>query len=174
MDLLKNRDGLILGICNGFQALVKTGLVPYGEIRDAHADAPTLVHNSIGRHISCYARTRVVSQLSPWLTDCEIGDIHRVPVSHGEGKFFASPEITAALAASGQIATQYCDADGAPSMDIAINPNGSLAAIEGITSPCGRVFGKMAHTERSGTQVAKNIPGTKHQPIFKAGVAYFG
>ncbi len=174
MDLLKNRGGLILGICNGFQALVKTGLVPYGEIRDAHADAPTLVHNSIGRHISCYARTRVVSQLSPWLTDCEIGDIHRVPVSHGEGKFFASSEITAALAASGQIATQYCDADGAPSMDIAINPNGSLAAIEGITSPCGRVFGKMAHTERSGTQVAKNIPGTKHQPIFKAGVAYFG
>ena len=173
MDLLKNRDGLILGICNGFQALVKTGLVPYGEIRDAHAEAPTLVHNSIGRHISCYARTRVVSQLSPWLANCEIGDIHRVPVSHGEGKFFASPEIIAALAQNGQIATQYCDADGAPSMDIAINPNGSLAAIEGITSPCGRVFGKMAHTERSGTQVAKNISGNKHQPVFKAGVAYF-
>ena len=173
MDLLKNRDGLILGICNGFQALVKTGLVPYGEIRDAHADAPTLVHNSIGRHISCYARTRVVSKLSPWLADCEIGDIHRVPVSHGEGKFFASPETIAALAASGQIATQYCDADGAPSMDIAINPNGSLAAIEGITSPCGRVFGKMAHTERGGSQVAKNLPGEKHQPIFQAGVAWF-
>jgi phosphoribosylformylglycinamidine synthase len=173
MDLLKNRDGLILGICNGFQALVKTGLVPYGEIRDARADAPTLVHNSLGRHISCYASTRVVSQLSPWLADCEIGDIHRVPVSHGEGKFFASPETIAALATSGQIATQYCDADGVPSMDIAINPNGSLAAIEGITSPCGRVFGKMAHTERSGTQVAKNIPGEKHQPIFKAGVRYF-
>ncbi len=173
MDLLKNRDGLILGICNGFQALVKTGLVPYGEIRDAAADAPTLVHNSLGRHISCYARTRVVSQLSPWLADCEIGDIHRVPVSHGEGKFFASPEVIAALAASGQIATQYCDADGAPSMDIAINPNGSLAAIEGITSPCGRVFGKMAHTERAGTQVAKNIPGEKHQLIFTAGVRYF-
>jgi phosphoribosylformylglycinamidine synthase len=173
MDLLKNRDGLILGICNGFQALVKTGLVPYGEIRDTHAEAPTLVHNSIGRHISCYARTRVVSQLSPWLANCEIGDIHRVPVSHGEGKFFASPEIIAALAQNGQIATQYCDADGAPSMDIAINPNGSLAAIEGITSPCGRVFGKMAHTERAGTQVAKNIPGDKHQPIFQAGVAYF-
>ncbi|MEY3896970.1 MAG: hypothetical protein RLZZ214_2491 [Verrucomicrobiota bacterium] len=173
MDLLKNRDGLILGICNGFQALVKTGLVPYGEIRDAHADAPTLVHNSIGRHISCYARTRVVSQLSPWLADCAIGDIHRVPVSHGEGKFFASPEVIAALAASGQIATQYCDADGAPSMDIAINPNGSLAAIEGITSPCGRVFGKMAHTERAGSMVAQNIPGNKHQPLFSAGIRFF-
>jgi phosphoribosylformylglycinamidine synthase len=173
MDLLKNRDGLILGICNGFQALVKTGLVPYGEIRDAHADAPTLVHNSIGRHISCYARTRVVSQLSPWLADCAIGDIHRVPVSHGEGKFFASPEVIAALAASGQIATQYCDADGAPSMDIAINPNGSLAAIEGITSPCGRIFGKMAHTERAGSKVAQNIPGNKHQPLFSAGTRFF-
>ena len=173
MDLLKNRDGLILGICNGFQALVKTGLVPYGEIRDAHAEAPTLVHNSIGRHISCYARTRVVSQLSPWLADCELGDIHRLPLSHGEGKFYGSEQVIAALAANGQIATQYCDADGVPSMDIAINPNGSLAAIEGITSPCGRVFGKMAHTERSGSKVAKNIPGEKHQPIFAAGVNYF-
>ena len=173
MDLLKNRDGLILGICNGFQALVKTGLVPYGEIRDATADAPTLVHNSIGRHISCYARTRIVSTLSPWLANCELGDIHRVPVSHGEGKFFASEQVIATLAASGQIATQYCDADGASSMDIEINPNGSLAAIEGITSPCGRVFGKMAHTERAGSQVAKNIPGNKHQPIFTAGVGYF-
>jgi phosphoribosylformylglycinamidine synthase len=173
MDLLKNRDGLILGICNGFQALVKTGLVPYGEIRDATADAPTLVHNSIGRHISCYARTRIVSTLSPWLANCELGDIHRVPVSHGEGKFFASEQVIATLAASGQIATQYCDAGGAPSMDIEINPNGSLAAIEGITSPCGRVFGKMAHTERAGSRVAKNIPGNKHQPIFTAGVGYF-
>jgi phosphoribosylformylglycinamidine synthase len=173
MDLLKNRDGLILGICNGFQALVKTGLVPYGEVRDAHADAPTLVHNSIGRHISCYARTRVVSTLSPWLAESKIGDIHRVPVSHGEGKFHASAAVIAQLAASGQIATQYCDADGVPSMGIAINPNGSLAAIEGITSPCGRVFGKMAHTERNGSRVARNIPGNKHQPLFTAGVSYF-
>lgn len=173
MDLLNNRDGLILGICNGFQALVKTGLVPYGEIREAHADAPTLVHNGIGRHISCYARTRVVSRLSPWLAECEMGDIHRVPVSHGEGKFFASPEVITALSANGQIATQYCDSSGMPSMDIGVNPNGSLTAIEGITSPCGRVFGKMAHTERSGNQVAKNIPGEKHQPIFTAGVRYF-
>jgi phosphoribosylformylglycinamidine synthase len=173
MDLLKNRDGLILGICNGFQALVKTGLVPYGEIRDAAADAPTLVHNSIGRHISCYARTRVVSNLSPWLADCEIGDIHTIPLSHGEGKFFASSDVINTLAMNGQIATQYCDANGAPSMDITINPNGSLAAIEGITSPCGRVFGKMAHTERAGSLVAKNIPGEKHQPIFRAGVSFF-
>lgn len=173
MDLLKNRDGLILGVCNGFQALVKTGLVPYGEIRDAAEDAPTLVHNSIGRHISCYARTKVISAMSPWLSNCETGDIHRVPVSHGEGKFHASESVIADLAANGQIATQYCDADGEPSMDIAINPNGSLAAIEGITSPCGRVFGKMAHTERSGSFVAKNIPGEKHQPLFSSGVRYF-
>ena len=173
MDLVKNRDGLILGICNGFQALVKTGLVPYGEIRDATADAPTLIHNSISRHISCYSRTRIVSSLSPWLANSTVGEIHRIPLSHGEGKFHASAAVIAGLAASGQIATQYCDADGVPSMDSTINPNGSLAAIEGITSPCGRVFGKMAHTERSGTQVAKNIPGNKRQPIFKAGVDYF-
>ena len=173
MDLLKNRDGLILGICNGFQALVKTGLVPYGEIRDAAADAPTLVHNSIGRHISCYARTRIVSTLSPWLANSALGDIHRIPLSHGEGKFHASATVIAELAKNGQIATQYCDESGFPSMDISINPNGSLAAIEGITSPCGRVFGKMAHTERAGTRVAINIPGSKHQPIFEAGIAYF-
>jgi len=173
MDLLKNRDGLILGICNGFQALIKTGLVPYGEIRDATPDAPTLVHNGIGRHISCYARTRIVSTLSPWLTSSSLGNIHRVPVSHGEGKFHASSAVIEQLAQSGQIATQYCDADGVPSMEISINPNGSLAAIEGITSPCGRVFGKMAHTERAGKRVAKNIPGDKHQPIFSAGVSYF-
>ncbi len=173
MDLLQNRDGLILGICNGFQALIKTGLVPYGEIREPSADSPTLVHNEIARHISCYANTRIVSTLSPWLSNSQIGDIHAIPLSHGEGKFFASPEVIAGLAQSGQIATQYCDENGVSSMDIAINPNGSLAAIEGITSPCGRVFGKMGHTERSGTQVAKNIPGNKRQPIFEAGVQYF-
>ena len=173
MDLLKNRDGLILGICNGFQALVKTGLVPYGEIRDAAADAPTLVHNSIGRHISCYARTRVVSTLSPWLANGNVGDIHRVPVSHGEGRFHASSAVIVELAKNGQIATQYCDENGVPSMEIAINPNGSMTSIEGITSPCGRIFGKMAHTERAGTRVAVNIPGNKHQPIFAAGVGYF-
>ena len=195
MDLLLNRDGLILGICNGFQALIKTGLVPYGRIMDSGSQiedegllttetpkhrnteapvaAPTLVHNDIGRHISCYVNTRVVSTLSPWLAHTRVGDLHTVPMSHGEGKFFASPAMIAQLAAAGQIATQYCDFDGLPSMDIAVNPNGSLGAIEGITSPCGRVFGKMAHSERAATQVAKNIPGNKHQPIFAAGVAYF-
>ena len=147
--------------------------MPYGDIREPAADSPTLVHNDIGRHISCYANTRVVSGLSPWLSNTETGDIHTVPVSHGEGKFYASDSVIADLAKNGQIATQYCDSDGKPSMDIAINPNGSLAAIEGITSPCGRVFGKMAHSERTGTQVAKNIPGEKHQPLFSAGVAWF-
>jgi len=137
------------------------------------ANAPTLVHNDIGRHISCYVNTRIVSTLSPWLSNTRVGDLHTVPMSHGEGKFHASAAMISQLAAAGQIATQYCDANGLPSMDISINPNGSLAAIEGITSPCGRVFGKMAHSERSGTQVAKNIPGNKHQPIFAAGVSYF-
>ena len=173
MDLLKNRDGLVLGICNGFQALIKTGLVPFGEIRDPAPDAPTLVHNTIGRHISRYATTRIASNMSPWLSLCQPGDLHTVPVSHGEGRFFASTEMIASLAAAGQVATQYCDADGVPSMDPLVNPNGSLAAIEGITSPCGRVFGKMAHSERAGRLVAKNIPGNKHQPIFKAGTDYF-
>jgi phosphoribosylformylglycinamidine synthase len=173
MDLLKNRDGLILGICNGFQALIKTGLVPYGEIRQATPHSPTLVHNEIGRHISRYAHTRITSTLSPWLSNSQIGDIHTIPLSHGEGRFHASPEIIAQLASTGQIATQYCDESGSPSMDIAHNPNGSLAAIEAITSPCGRVLGKMGHTERAGSRVAKNIPGNKHQPIFKAGVGFF-
>ena len=174
MDLIKNRDGLVLGICNGFQALIKTGLVPYGEIRDAQPDAPTLVHNTIGRHISCYVTTKVTSTLSPWLALNQPGDLHSVPLSHGEGNFHASPEIIAELAKNGQIATQYVDASGQPSMDHFVNPNGSRFAIEGITSPCGRVFGKMAHTERAGHLVARNIPGEKHQPIFRAGVEYFG
>jgi phosphoribosylformylglycinamidine synthase len=174
MDLIKNRDGLVLGICNGFQALIKTGLVPYGEIRDAQPDAPTLVHNTIGRHISCYVTTKVTSTLSPWLALNQPGDLHSVPLSHGEGNFHATQEIIAELASNGQIATQYVDASGQPSMDHFVNPNGSRFAIEGITSPCGRVFGKMAHTERAGHLVARNIPGEKHQPIFRAGVEYFG
>lgn len=173
MDLIKNRDGLVLGICNGFQALIKTGLVPYGEIRDPQADAPTLTFNDIGRHVSCYVTTRISSTLSPWLAEMKVGELHSVPVSHGEGKFLANPQLIADLAASGQIATQYVDIAGNHSMEIDINPNGSLFAVEGITSPCGRVFGKMAHTERVGSRVAKNIPGNKVQPIFAAGVKWF-
>ena len=177
MDLITNRDGLILGICNGFQALIKTGLVPYGEIRDPsqpnEQSAPTLTFNDIGRHIARYATTRIASTMSPWLANCNVGDLHNIPFSHGEGKFYASSQQVEKLAANGQIATQYTDLDGSPSMDIAWNPNGSVYAIEGITSPCGRILGKMGHTERRGQDIAKNIPGNKHQPLFKAGVDYF-
>ena len=173
MDLIKNRDGLILGICNGFQALIKTGLVPYGEIREPASGQPTLTFNDIGRHIACYATTRIASTKSPWLANSQVGDLHNVPFSHGEGKFIASEEDVRALAANGQIATQYTDLLGSPSMGIEHNPNGSVFAIEGITSPCGNVLGKMGHTERRGLNVAKNLPGNKHQPLFKAGVNYF-
>ncbi len=173
MDLLKNRDGLILGICNGFQALIKTGLVPYGEIRELDEQSPTLFHNDIGRHLSCYATTRIVDNRSPWFALNHPGDLHRIPLSHGEGKFVASPEVLASLIEGGQIATQYCDIDGNPAMDVATNPNGSVAAIEAITSPCGRVLGKMGHSERRGMNVAKNVPGEKFQPIFEAGVRWF-
>ncbi|MFT6243232.1 MAG: phosphoribosylformylglycinamidine synthase, partial [Akkermansiaceae bacterium] len=173
MDLLKNRDGLILGICNGFQALVKTGLVPYGEIRDPQPGAPTLTHNDIGRHIAKYATTRISSNLSPWLTGTQVGDLHNIPFSHGEGKFYANEEDIQKLAAAGQIATQYTDFEGTPTMNPEFNPNGSIQAIEGITSPCGRVLGKMGHTERRGPNVGQNISGNLHQPLFKAGVNYF-
>lgn len=174
MELLQKRDGLALGICNGFQALIKLGLVPYGEIRDLTAQDPTLTYNTIGRHASCMVRTRVVSTRSPWLAAVEPGDIHTIAISHGEGRFMADQETLARLAANGQIATQYVDMDGKPTMDIRYNPNGSLWAIEGITSPDGRVLGKMGHTERRGEQVAKNIPGEKNQKLFASGVAYFG
>ena len=173
MDLIQNRDGLVLGICNGFQALIKTGLVPYGEIREPSANDPTLTFNDIGRHIACYATTRIASNKSPWLANTSVGDLHNVPFSHGEGKFIATEEDVRKLAENGQIATQYTDLTGTPSMDIEYNPNGSIFAIEGITSPCGRVLGKMGHTERRGNLVAKNLPGNKHQPLFKAGVGYF-
>lgn len=172
-ELLRERDGLIIGICNGFQALIKLGLVPYGEIRAQQPDSPTLTYNTIGRHVSRYVTTRVTSTLSPWLRYTEAGDLHRIPCSHGEGRFHASPETVRELAARGQIATQYVDANGLPSGAAEVNPNGSIAAIEGITSPDGRVFGKMGHSERVGRYLTKNIAGSKEQRIFEAGVDYF-
>lgn len=172
-DLLQNRDGLMLGICNGFQALVKLGLVPFGDIRPMDEGCPTLTYNTIGRHQSRLVRTRVASSLSPWLSRCEVGDVHTVAISHGEGRFVASPELVEQMKAAGQIATQYVDASGVPSMDLDVNPNGSVLAIEGITSPDGRVFGKMGHTERSGNGLYKNVPGDLYQPLFEGGVGYF-
>ncbi|ABZ85148.1 phosphoribosylformylglycinamidine (fgam) synthase, purl component [Heliomicrobium modesticaldum Ice1] len=172
-NLLKRRDGLMLGICNGFQALIKLGLVPYGEIVDITEDSPTLTYNRIGRHISCMARTKVVSTLSPWFSSVKAGEVHSVALSHGEGRFFASPEMVERLLANGQIATQYVDLDGNISEDIRYNPNGSVAAVEGITSPDGRILGKMGHSERIGRFVAVNVPGEKDQRIFASGVAYF-
>ena len=174
MELLGQRDGLALGICNGFQALIKLGLVPYGEIRELAAGDPTLTYNTIGRHVSHMATTRVVSSKSPWLAGTRPGDVHTIPVSHGEGRFYASEEVLRKLAANGQIATQYVDPQGQPTMDIRYNPNGSLWAIEGITSPDGRVLGKMGHSERRGDNVLKNVPGDKDQHLFASGVAYFG
>ena len=173
-DLLFNRDGLMLGICNGFQALVKLGLVPYGDIRPMDADCPTLTFNSIGRHQSRIVRTRVASSLSPWLARCQVGDIHTMPISNGEGRFVASEALLQQMKAAGQIATQYVDAAGNPTMNWDANPSGSTWAIEGITSPDGRVFGKMGHTERSGAGLYANFPGYAYQPIFEAGVDYFG
>lgn len=171
--LLYERDGLILGICNGFQALVKTGLLPYGEIKESKATDPTLTYNTIGRHIGRYAATRVSSIKSPWLSNCQVGDIHQIAFSHGEGRFVANPETMQGLIDNGQIATQYVDQNGAASMEIEANPNGSVYAVEGICSPDGRVLGKMGHNERKGPHLAKNIPGNKHQPLFRAGVEYF-
>ena len=167
------KDGLILGICNGFQALVKLGLVPFGDIVATDDTCPTLTFNTIGRHQSKLVRTRVASTLSPWLSKCAVGDVHMVPISHGEGRFVASDEMLARMIAAGQVATQYVDVDGVPSMDLDTNPNGSVLAIEGITSPDGRVFGKMGHSERSGAGLYKNVPGAHYQPIFEGGVAYF-
>ncbi len=174
MKLLKNRDGLVLGICNGFQALVKLGLLPFGEIREIDEACPTLTFNTIGRHQSSLVKTRIASNLSPWLNNVKVGDIHTVAISHGEGRFTASSDVLAALEANGQIATQYVDLNGQPTYDIAYNPNGSINAIEGITSPDGRVLGKMGHSERIGTNLYKNVPGEKDQKIFQAGIEYFG
>ena len=172
-DLMDNRDGLMLGICNGFQALIKLGLVPFGHIVDMEDNSPTLTFNTIGRHQSMMVNTRISSNKSPWLAGCEVGDIHRIAISHGEGRFVASPELIKQLADNGQIATQYVDLDGAPTLDIRFNPNTSIEAIEGITSPDGRILGKMGHSERIGTDICKNVPGAKDQKIFESGVAYF-
>ena len=173
MKLLNERDGLALGICNGFQALIKLGLVPYGEIRPQTDDSPTLAMNSIGRHQSKMVYTKVVTNKSPWLKKAELGGVYTVPISHGEGRFVASKEWIEKLFANGQVATQYVDMNGNPTMDEYYNVNGSYYAIEGITSPDGRVLGKMAHSERKGTAVAINIYGEQDQKIFESGVEYF-
>ena len=172
-ELLNNRDGLILGICNGFQALIKLGLVPFGRIVATDANCPTLTYNAIGRHQSRLVRTRVASNLSPWLSKCSVGDIHTVAISHGEGRFVCPDALLETLRANGQLATQYVDLDGEPSMDLRYNPNGSVLAVEGITSADGRVFGKMGHSERSGNGMYANVPGEAFQPIFEGGVEYF-
>ena len=172
-DLLQQRDGLALGICNGFQALIKLGLVPYGEIKPQTADAPTLTTNSIGRHISKSVYTKVVTNKSPWLMRAELGGVYAIPASHGEGRFVAPENVIRDLFANGQVATRYVDLQGNPTMDEEFNPNGSYAAIEGITSPDGRVLGKMAHSERIGEGVAVNIYGNQNQHIFESGVSYF-
>lgn len=172
-DLLTNRDGLILGICNGFQALIKLGLVPYGHIVPLKDDSPTLTFNTIGRHISRMVDTKVVSNKSPWLSLCEPGDIRTIAVSHGEGRFVATEEEIKHLVANGQIGTQYVDLAGNPTMESPYNPNGSFYAVESVTSPDGRVLGKMGHSERYTDGLMKNIPGNKFQPIFLSGVQYF-
>ena len=172
-ELLENRDGLMLGICNGFQALIKLGLVPYGKIIDTDETCPTLTFNNISRHQSRIVRTRVASNKSPWLALTNVGDVYNVPISHGEGKFLASEELIRQLAANGQIATQYVDLTGNATADIHFNPNGSLYAIEGITSPDGRVLGKMGHSERIGKGLYKNVPGEYDIQLFKAALQYF-
>lgn len=173
MELLEERDGLILGIGNGFQALIRLGLLPYGEFRELNENSPTLSYNVIGRHVSTMVRTKVVSTLSPWLAKVEAGSEFVLPVAHREGRFLASEDLIKELIKNGQVATQYVDCDGRATYDIRYNPNGSVVAIEGITSPDGRIFGKMAHSERIRDNVARNIPGEKDQKIFAAGVEYF-
>lgn len=172
-DLLENRDGLMCGICNGFQALIKLGLVPYGKIIDTDENCPTLTFNTIARHQSKIVRTRIASNKSPWLSLTNVGDVYSVPISHGEGRFLASEELIRQLAANGQIATQYVDLDGNPTNDVQFNPNDSMFAIEGITSPDGRVFGKMGHSERVGAGLYKNVPGNYDIKMFETAVKYF-
>ena len=173
-DMLYRRDGLMLGICNGFQALIKLGLVPFGEIRPLSAESPTLTFNTIGRHQSQLVYTKICTNKSPWLAGCKVGETYTVPISHGEGRFVASEEVIKGLIENGQVATQYVDLEGKPAMDLAYNPNGSMHAIEGIISPDGRVFGKMGHSERiSDERCAANVDGNKMMPIFRSGVEYF-
>lgn len=172
-DLLKNRDGLVLGICNGFQALIKLGLVPYGEIVDIEEDMATLTYNNINRHMSSIIRTKITSNKSPWFSEVNVGDIHNVAISHGEGRFIANEELLRQLITNDQIATQYVDLEGKVSLDMPFNPNGSVLGIEGITSPDGRVLGKMGHSERIGEDLYVNVPGNFDQKIFESGVKYF-
>ncbi len=171
--LLERRDGLMLGICNGFQALIKLGLVPYGKIMDTNASFPTLTFNTISRHQSRIVRTRIASNRSPWLANTNVGDIYNVPISHGEGRFLADEQLVHQLAERGQIATQYVDLNGQATTDIHYNPNGSIFAIEGITSPDGRVLGKMGHTERWNEGLYKNVPGNYNPRMFESAVKYF-
>ena len=173
MDLLKNRDGLMLGICNGFQALIKLGLVPFGEIIDTDDTCPTLTFNTISRHQSRLVRTRIASNKSPWLAGTEVGDVYTVPISHGEGRFLCRPELLEKLAANGQITTQYVDLNGVPGMDVDVNPNGSAWAVEGITSPDGRVLGKMGHSERIADGIHRNVSGVYDMKLFASAKKYF-
>ena len=170
---LYEKDGLMLGICNGFQALVKLGLLPYGEIREMDKTAPTLTFNKIGRHMSRMVQTKVVSKLSPWFSGVELGEEFTIPISHGEGRFIVSEELEQQLILNGQIATQYVDFQGNATYDITYNPNGSIDGIEGITSPDGRILGKMGHSERSYHEILKNIPGRKDQKLLESGVNYY-
>ena len=172
-ELLEKRDGLMCGICNGFQALIKLGLVPYGKIIDTDENCPTLTFNTIGRHQSKIVRTRVVSDNSPWLKGVRPGDVISVPISHGEGRFFADEKTVKVLAANGQIATQYVDFENNATFDVHFNPNNSAAAIEGILSPDGRVIGKMGHSERVGKGLYKNVPGNYDMKLFESAVKYF-
>ncbi|MGL6008707.1 MAG: phosphoribosylformylglycinamidine synthase subunit PurQ, partial [Culicoidibacterales bacterium] len=173
IDELLARDGLILGICNGFQALIKSGLLPHGKAQLVKADDPTLFRNDNNRHVARMVQTRVTSNKSPWLQQCDAGQIHDIAISHGEGKFMADEATIAQLFANGQIATQYVDFNGQPTMDPNYNPNGSYQAIEGITSLDGRILGKMGHSERFRDGVFQNHPGNHEQPLFTSGVAYF-
>ena len=173
MKLLNARDGLVLGICNGFQALIKLGLVPYGEVRPLTSSSPTLTYNNISRHVSTLVDIRVASNKSPWLAACNVGDVFTVPVSHGEGRIVAPSSELLKMAENGQIATQYCDLSGKPTMEYPYNPNGSAWGIEGITSPDGRVYGKMGHTERTGENLYKNCTGNFDMKLFESGVKYF-